>query len=154
MANVLLGNVVARIGAFILALAVAYLIGTATYGQLNLANHVEMGMPVDAAVRWATFWHDFTHMYDLYLILLAIALLIGFSVATLILKWVPQLRTLGYVSSGFVAVFVLDYLLGAVLTSGTHPLGVTRTTVGLLSQCLAGAVAGWVMVQALDKFKK
>ena len=148
-----MGKAGSRIVAFLLALAVAYLIGTATYSQLNLASLIEMGMPVDSSVRWMTFWHDFTHMYDLYLVLLAVALLLGFGIATLILKWVPQLRTLGYVSAGFVAVFALDYLLGAVLTGGTHPLVVTRTTMGLLSQCLAGAVAGWVMVTALDKLR-
>lgn len=129
--------------AFAAALFAAYLFGTLTYSQLILANLVEMGMPVDAGVRVETFWHDFTSMYDLYLPLIAVALLLGFLIAALILRWVPQIRVLGYVAAGFCAIWVMDTLLGAVLTGGTHPLVVTRTTVGLLSQCLAGGIAGW-----------
>lgn len=132
----------AFIAAFVAALLITYLFGTLTYSQLIMGNLVEMGMPVDAGVRAAAFWHDFTHMYDLYLPLVAVALLLGFIVAGIVLRWVPQIRVLGYLLAGFMAIFVMDYLLGAVLTGGTHPLVVTRTTVGLLSQCLAGALGG------------
>ena len=128
---------------FLIAVVAAYVFGTLTYSQLILGNLVEMGMPVDGGVRVETFWHDFTHMYDLYLPLIAVALLLGFLVAAVILRWVPQIRALGYVSAGFCAIWAMDVILGAVLTGGTHPLVVTRTTVGLVSQCLAGGIAGW-----------
>ncbi len=133
-----------RIIAFLLAVLAAYIFGVLTYGQLILGNLVEMGMTVDAAVRWTTFWHDLTHMYDLYLPLITVALLLGFLVAALVLRWMPQIRTLGYMSAGFCAIWLMDFLLGAVLTGGTHPLVVTRTTVGLISQCLAGGLGGLV----------
>ena len=128
-----------------LAVIATYLVGTLTYGQLNLAPLVEMGMPVDAGVRWQTAVHDVTSMYDLYLPLVTIALLLGFLGAGPVLRFVPQLRTLGYVSGGFVAILVLDFALSAAFT--THPLAVTRTFVGLMSQCLAGAVGGYVFVR-------
>lgn len=130
--------------AFVLAVIVAYGFGTLTYSQLNLANLVEMGVEVDFQARLTTTIHDLTSMYHLYLPLVAISLLLGLLVAGLVLKWVPQLRTLGYVIGGFAAIFVMDFLLGALLTGGTHPLVVTRTTVGLITQCMAGALGGWV----------
>ena len=129
--------------AFLLAVLAAELFGVITYGQLNLAALVELGMPVDMGVRWEVMWHDLLSMSQAYLVLLVIALGIAFAIAALIVKKVPQLRYLGFISAGFVALLVLN--LGAVeATGGMHPLPVTRTFVGLLSQCLAGAVGGWV----------
>lgn len=136
-----------RVGAFLAAVVAAYLVGTIGYSQMNLAWQVEMGMPVDAAVRWQTAVHDVTSMLDLYLGLIAVTLLLAFLVTALVLRWVPQLRTLGYVVGGFAGIFVLDFLLGALLTGGTHPLAVTRTGMGLISQCLAGAIGGYVYVR-------
>ncbi|MFT7651377.1 MAG: hypothetical protein ACI9ON_003075 [Limisphaerales bacterium] len=133
-----------RVFAFVLAVAAAYVFGTLTYSQLNLANLVEMGVEVDFQARLTTSLHDLTSMYDLYLPLIAVALLLGLLIAGLVLRWVPQIRTLGYVVGGFAAIFAMDFLLGAVLTGGTHPLVVTRTTVGLITQCMAGAIGGLV----------
>jgi len=59
------------------------------------------------------------------------------------------LRTLGYMLGGFAGIYVVDLMLVNVLGSGIHPLSVTRTTVGLLSQCVAGAVGGLVFVRLL-----
>ena len=142
-----------RVLYFFLAVFVAYLFGTLTYSQLILANLAEMGVAIEMGTRFANAWHDFSHMYDLYLPLVSVALLLGFAVAGLVLRWVPQITTLGYVLGGFFAIYVMDYLLGAVLTGGTHPLVVTRTPMGLLSQCLAGALGGWVFAFGMLRLK-
>lgn len=133
-----------KVVAFLLATGVTYVSAALAYSQLNLANLVELGMPVTASVRAHVAWHDVLGMAGLYLPIIVVALILGFAVAWLILRWVPQLHTIGYVAAGFVAIFVVDFLLGALLTGGTHPLAVTRTTIGLLSQCLAGALGGFV----------
>ena len=140
-----------RIGAFVAALAATYIVGTLSYSQLNLASLVELNMPVDASVRLHTAWHDMTSMYGLYLPLVGVALLLAFLVTGPVLRWLPQLRVLGYILGGAAAIWVMDYLLGAFLTGGTHPLVVTRTPAGLLSQCLAGAVGGYVFVTLLSR---
>ena len=133
-----------KVIAFIAAVVAAYLFGVLTYGQLNLASLVELGVEVDFAARLDTAIHDLTHMYDLYLPLITVALLLGFLVTGLVLRWVPQIRTLGFILGGFCAIWMMDFLLGAVLTGGTHPIPVTRYTAGFLTQCLAGALAGYV----------
>ena len=67
--------------------------------------------------------------------------------ARLVLIWVPQLRTIGYMLAGFAGLYTVEYALGNLVASGTHPLHVTMTTVGLLSQCVAGAIGGYVFVR-------
>ncbi len=139
-----MGNSVRIVVGFVGAVAATYVLSVLAYTQLNLANLVEMGLEVSMATRTGAALHDLSGMLPLYFTIITVALALGFGIAALILRWVPQLRTLGYVSAGFVAIFVVDFLLGAVLTGGTHPLPVTRTTIGLLSQCVAGAVGGYV----------
>ena len=136
--------------AFLLAVLAADIFGVVTYSQLNLAALIELGMPVDIGVRIETTLHDLISMSQAYVILLIVALGIAFSVAALILKRAPQIRYLGFISAGFVALLVLN--LGAIeATGGMHPLPVTRTTIGLLSQCLAGAVGGWVFAMVRSR---
>ncbi len=135
--------------AFVAAVIVAYLVAVISYTQLNLANLVEMGLSVSFGDRVGAGLHDLAGMAPLYLPIIGVALLLGFSVAALIIRFVPQLRSLGYVLAGFVAIYAVDFALGNLVASGTHPLAVTRTTVGLLSQCFAGAVGGYVFVRML-----
>lgn len=135
--------------AYLFAVLATYVLAVIAYTQLNLANVVELGLPVNLADRLGASWHDLLGMTSLYLPIIAVAFLIAFSITAVILRWVPQLRTLGYLLAGFVGIFTVDYALGALLTGGTHPLAVTRTTIGLLSQCVAGAVGGYVFVRML-----
>jgi hypothetical protein len=137
--------------AFIVAVAVTYLLAVLMYTQLNLANLIEMGLAVSFADRLSAGLHDLGGMMALYLPIISVAFLIAFSFTRLVLHWVPQLRMLGYILAGFVGIFTVDYALGALLTSGTHPLPVTRTAIGLLSQCVAGAVGGYVFVRMLGQ---
>jgi hypothetical protein len=137
--------------AFILAVVTTYVVAVLAYTQLNLANVVEMGLPVSLMDRVGAAGHDLIGMTSLYLPIIAVALLLAFGFTAIVLRWVPQLRTLGYMLAGFVGIFVVDYALGALLTGGTHPLAVTRTTVGLLSQCVAGALGGYVFVLLSSK---
>ncbi len=139
-----------RVIAFVAAVFVTYLVAVLLYTQLNLGNVVEMGLEVTAADRFAAALHDLGGMAGLYLPVISVALLIAFAVTHLVLRWVPQLRTLGYMLGGFVGIYVVDYLLVNVVGGGIHPLAVTRTTVGLLSQCVAGAIGGYVFARMLN----
>jgi hypothetical protein len=133
---------VKRMFAFIAALVTTYVVAVLFYTQLNLGNLVELGLVVTGADRFSAALHDLGAMAPLYLPLLAIDLLLGFLGAAFVLRWVPQIRTLGYLIGGFAAVFVMDSLMSSATT--LHMLPVTRTTIGLMSQCLAGAAGGWV----------
>lgn len=104
-----------------------------------------MGVSVSLGDRFATFAHDLLSMTSVYLPIMAVALLVAFLFATLVLRWVPHLRTLGYVLGGTVGMLAL--ILFFKVSMGTNPIAVTRTVVGFASQCLAGAVAGLIYVR-------
>ncbi len=135
---------------FLAAVVTTYLLAVLAYTQLNLGSLVEMGVEVGAGDRLQAGLHDLGGMAGVYLPVIAVALLLGFLIARLVLIWVPQLRALGYVSAGFVGILAVDILLGSVVASGTHPLAVTRTFIGLMSQCVAGAAGGYVFSLLTD----
>ena len=131
--------------AFVAALLGGYTAAVLAYSQLNLSNLSDMGVSVSLGDRFAAFAHDLLSMTSVYLPIMAVALLVAFLFATLVLRWVPHLRTLGYVVGG--AVGMLALILFFKVSMGTNPIAVTRTVVGFASQCLAGAVAGLIYVR-------
>ncbi|NKB98065.1 MAG: hypothetical protein GKR90_06150 [Pseudomonadales bacterium] len=136
--------------AFVVAVVATYAVGTITYSQLNLAQLVEMGVDIGLSTRLDTTFHDFLGMTQIYLPALTFALLLGLSIAFLVLKVVPQLRYLGFVVGGAVALLAMNMALTEA-AGGIHGLAVTRTTMGLLSQCFAGAVGGYAFALVRDK---
>lgn len=135
--------------AFLFAVLSTYIVGVISISQHNIARIVELGFPVTFGERFATTWHDLTHMFDLYLPLLAIALLIAFLVTGLgVLRLISQPRVL-YPLAGFVGMLALHLILEAVL--GMTPVAPARELSGLLTQGIAGAIGGWVFVRTLKK---
>ncbi|MEM7079923.1 MAG: hypothetical protein AAF513_14970 [Pseudomonadota bacterium] len=131
-----------RVVAFLAAVVATYITAVIAYTQLNLGALIALGMPVDAGVRLEATLHDLLGMTPIYLPVVVVALLLGFAVSTVVIRFVPQLRRLGFIVGGFVALMTVEFALGLLM--GTHPLAVTRTTVGWLSQCIAGAIGGYV----------
>ena len=77
------------------ALLGGYTAAVLAYSQLNLSNLTDMGVSVSLGDRFATFGHDLLSMAPTPAHF--VALLLAFLFATLVLRWVPHLRTLGYV---------------------------------------------------------
>ena len=134
-----------RILAFMVAVLGGYVFAVLAYSQLNLSNLTDMGVAVGFSDRFGTFAHDVLSMTSMYLPIMTVALLVAFLLAALVLRWVPHLRVLGYVLAGTVG--MLAVILFFKVAMGTNPIAVTRTLVGLVSQGLAGAVAGLVYVR-------
>lgn len=124
---------------YLLAVLGTYVLGVIFISQGNLAAVSGLGMDI-AGQRLDAFMHDLANMRDLYLPLVAVALLLGLGVAAGIIRFVPRLRLLGYVSAGFVGLIALHLLLKAVL--GLSGIAPTRELTGLLAQGLAGALGG------------
>ena len=130
--------------AFLGAVAGCYVLG-ATFVTNHVANNLQtMGVDVPLALRLQMMGHDLLGLTSLYLPILAVALLVGFVVAALLLK-VPALaakRTAAYIGAGALAIFALNIAL--LLPFETHLLAATRSTLGLVLQVAAGAVGGWL----------
>jgi hypothetical protein len=124
------------------AVALTYLLGTFFISQGNLAAVVGMGFEIGFSDRIDAIIHDATHMYDIYLPLVAIALLIAFSVAALAVRFLPHLRLVGYCLAGFVGLIALHVILKAVL--GLTGIAPTRELIGLVLQGVAGTAGGLI----------
>ena len=127
---------------YLLAVLVAYVSGAAFVSQGNIAAVSAMGFEITLAQRANAIVHDVINMYDIYLILVAIALMIALPVAALIIRRFPDLRLIGYVSAGFVAMIVIHAVLEAVL--GLTGIAPTRYVMGLIAQGVSGAMGGLV----------
>ena len=130
------------IGAFLVAVIGTYILGVLFIGQGNLANVTEMGLTVEFSDRLDTLLHDLTHMTAIYLPLVTVSSIIAFSVAAAIIRLTPNLRLIGYVSAGFVALIALHLIMKMVL--GLTGVAPTRTIMGLIAQGAAGAFGGYL----------
>jgi hypothetical protein len=131
-----------RIVAFMLAVAVTSALGAALHTQFVVASVTGLGHPVAFGDRLVWTAHDVASMFPTFAPIIAFAFLLAFPVAALVSRRLPNLRTIGYVLAGALALFcallVMKQLLDISGVAGA------RTTAGLLAQAAAGAVGGWV----------
>ena len=130
------------ISSYLLAVLVAYITGAVFVSQGNIAAVTSMGFEISMAQRFEAMLHDIANMYDIYLMLIALVFLIALPVAELIIRRFPELRLVGYMSAGFVAMVAIHVILKAVL--GLSGIAPTRELFGLLAQGIAGALGGFV----------
>lgn len=136
---------VRQIVGFVIAVAVA------AVGSAFLSSHFVLraleGLGVDVALseRFAMYAHDVWGMGPIAGALAAVAFLIAFPVAALVVRFVPALRTLGYVLAGAAAIGVALGLMEATL--GMMPVAGARTLGGLIAQAAAGALGGYAFAQ-------
>ena len=131
-----------RLISFLLAGLVAYVIAVLLYTQINLSNLTDLGIDISFSDRLGAALHDLLSMTGMYLPIMLVALLVAFSLAAIVIRFLPNLRTLGFVVAGTVGVLALVLFFSSFL--GTNPIAVTRSSLGLLSQCGAGGMGGLV----------
>ena len=127
--------------AFIAATLAAFVAGSILATQFILANVSAMGMEVTTGVRLQSTFHDIAGLSTSYLPMVSIALLIAFLVAGLLAKRWPTQRLFLFMLAGAVGLVAIHVLMKALL--GLSGIAATRTTLGLLSQGLAGALGGY-----------
>ena len=136
-----------RISAFLVAVIASYLLVAISYTQLNLANLVEMGVELTLGQRFAATGHDLVSMAPAFLVVITVAFLIGFPLAALAAKFVPQLRTLAYIVAGFVSLYAVDF--ATQIPFGTHIIPTTRTLMGVLAFSVSGAIGAYVFASMM-----
>ncbi|MEH6716775.1 hypothetical protein [Parasphingorhabdus flavimaris] len=123
------------------AALVTYVIGTALNSQSVIAMH-DISVSVGDRLNMTLF--DISNMVA-YLAIITIALLIGFLIATLLKRFLPNLARVAYPIAGGAAMAVV---LGAMyMVFQTIPVSGARSTMGFLSQVLAGGIGGWVFAR-------
>jgi len=130
-----------RLGAWLFAVAVAYVLSAATATQYVIAQLSGMGVAVTLGERAAMTVQDIAGMAGMFLPMVAFALLIAFMTAALLCRWLSRWRLPLYGLAGAVAVACIH--LGLHLAFGITPVAIARSTGGLLLQALAGAAGGF-----------
>lgn len=130
------------IGAYFAAVLVTFLFASIFATQFIMGNLQDMGMTVTLSDRFSATLHDIAGLSGIYLPLVAISFIISLPFAAGVIKFVPNLRLIGYVLGGAVGLVALHLIMKAVL--GLTGIAATRTVMGLLSQGLAGAIGGYL----------
>ena len=131
--------------AFMASVFMTYVLAVLCYTQLNLANLIEMGVSISPEVRFEAAIHDLLGMSEVYFPILVVFLLIAYGLAGFFAAVLKELRVLFFVMAGLLVPSAIDFLLtfswwGLNIVQDTHPIAVTRTTAGLLSQSAACAI--------------
>jgi hypothetical protein len=130
-----------KLGAYLLAIMVAYLLASITATQSVVARLGEMGIEVDLRERLGMTLHDIAGMAGMFLPMIAAGFLAAFLVTELLCRWLGKRPVALYVLAGAVALIAIHLTLK--LAFGITPVAVARTMGGLFIQGLAGAVGGW-----------
>lgn len=132
--------------AFVLAFLVTYVVSVAAASTHVVQQFQAIpGAPtVGLGERLQWLLNDLIGMGKvvLYPGLIAVALAIAFSTATLVARFLPTWRFVGYVLAGGTGLLVLH--LAVTQAVGTHAVAASRTALGLLWQVTAGALGGLV----------
>jgi len=125
---------------YCLSVIVAYVFGSILATQFVLDKLADLGLKISLADRLLVTVKDVIGLSSTYLPLIAIALALAFPVARFLARREGLARSSWFVFAGLVALIALHMIMKAVL--GLTGIAATRTLAGLLSQGLAGAIAG------------
>lgn len=126
---------------------VVYTLASFAHTQQVLAGLLELGVLIPVTDRIGMIAGDWVRLY-LYLIVIAIGLLIGFSVMTLVRRVLPVPGALLYAVGGAFAMLVI--LSSMRELASMTPIAGARGVLGMSLQCLAGAIGGAVFGIGVD----
>ncbi|MEL7188621.1 MAG: hypothetical protein AAGK17_03635 [Pseudomonadota bacterium] len=130
---------------WILKLAVAasatYVLAVIANSQFTMNAH---NVPITLADRLNMTAFDVSNM-GLYFVVILIALLLGFLIATLLKRLLPSLSAIAFPIAGAAA---LGTVLGLMyMQFQTVPISGARSAMGFLTQVIAGGIGGWIFAK-------
>jgi hypothetical protein len=126
--------------AWLAATAVTAATGSIIQTQFNLAAIARLGAPAPASLRLQATLQDLAGFAPLLAGITAVAFLVAFPVAGLLVHFRPALRALLYTLAGAAAVAAAIFLMNAMLPLTV--IGATRSAAGIISLAAAGALGG------------
>ena len=121
-----------RFGAWLLAVATAYVLASVTATQSVIGQLAGMGIAVPMSDRVAMTLQDILGMANMFLPMVAFALLVAFMTAALLSRWLARWRLPLYALAGATAVIMIHVILH--LAFGLTPIAIARTGAGLAIQ--------------------
>ena len=127
---------------FLIATIFAFVLASLFHSQFVMAELTAVGVNIGFNDRLSMSLDDLIGLYPTYGVVIALSLLIAFSIATLLLKRFTISSSILYFAAGGLAVvtalLAMHPLLDISLIAGS------RSTFGFICQSLAGAMGGWV----------
>ncbi|MEO1219910.1 MAG: hypothetical protein AAFY42_00990 [Pseudomonadota bacterium] len=131
------------IGALIVASLGTYVIAVIANAQFVIGAH---NVQVSFSDRLNMTAFDVSNMW-LYLVIILVALLLGFAIASLVKRFLPGLSGVAYPVAGAAA---LGMVLGLMyIQFQTIPISGARGAFGFASQIVAGGIGGWIFAKVL-----
>ena len=138
-----------RLVAWLLAVAVAYLLAAITATQAVVASLQGMGVDVGLGLRLSMTLRDVAGMAPMFLPMVAFALLIAFMTTALLCRWLARWRLPLYLLAGAVAMVSIH--LGLHAAFGITPIAIARSAGGLALQGLSGAAGAFCYLWMLRR---
>ena len=127
---------------FLIATICAFVLASLFHSQFVMAELTAVGINISLTDRLSMSLDDLIGLYPTYGVVIAISLLLAFSLTTLLLKrFTIPFSLLYFIGGGLsvtTALLVMHPLLDITLIAGA------RSTFGFIFQALAGAMGGWV----------
>jgi len=135
-------SIVRWLMAFLLAVVVTAVLGSIIQSQFNLASITALGLSVPVSTRFEVILFDLLSFAPTYGIIAAFALLIALLVAAWPASVFPALKQFWYGLAGFLAIYTALVIMNAMLP--VTVIGAARSTAGMMSLSMAGALGGWL----------
>ncbi|QFT78868.1 hypothetical protein [Erythrobacter sp. THAF29] len=126
------------ITALLVAALGTYVLAVVANSQFVLAAH---GVPVSFEDRLNMTAFDVSNML-LYFVIILVAFLVGFLIAALVKRFLPGLSRFAFPVAGAAAIAMTLGLMYAQFQ--TVPISGARSTLGFLSQVIAGGIGGLI----------
>ncbi len=135
--------------AYVLGVAVAFVIAVAFFTQQVIGKQAAYGITYTPAQQFETFIDNLTGLAPGYGMVLSIALFAGFIVAAIVKRIIKPLAPIAYPVAGAAAVGTALYLIEtSIAGGGAGVVGGARDATGFALQCLAGGLGGVVFALA------
>lgn len=132
---------------WLLAVAIAALLGSVIQTQYNLADLGRLGVTIEPGTGLDATVHDLLHFAPLYGGLIGVAFAVAWPVAGMLARRRPAARRWLFPLAGLAAVAVMLVTMNAVLP--VTPVAATRDASAVLLMALAGGVAGLVYTRLI-----
>ena len=128
-------------GAFLAAVLITYVAAALFATQSVVARLQAMDIAIRLSERLAMSLQDLVGMAGMFLPIIAAGFAIALPIAALLTRLAPKRRTALYMLAGATALVAVH--LGLQIAFDITPVAVARSTIGLLSQAIAGTLGGY-----------
>ncbi len=139
-------NAVLLVRNFIIAVFTTYILASILHSQFVLMSLTDIGIEIGIGDWIKMTLADLSGLMVGYGGIISVALLLGFLIISAVHRWVTPLPSWRFALAGAIAMATALLTMYAVFNMTL--IAGARDTVGIIAQCFAGAVGGWVYYKA------